>query len=93
MSNCPFCDNDSVSSVTKQTRVLGRAWRGTQWIAPTAVLVLIPKCPLCVAAYVALSTGISITVGTARCIQILALAICVMSLAYLVARYCRTRRV
>jgi hypothetical protein len=63
-----------------------RAWRGIQWLFPAAILVLIPKCPLCVAAYVGLFTGIGITVSTARWIQIVMVVSCVASLGYVAVR-------
>src|SRR5438552_3792469 len=63
-----------------------RAQRSSQWLFPATLLVLIPKCPLCVAAYVALFTGIGINVATARCLPILMLAIC-LTLAYLAVRH------
>jgi len=53
--------------------------------------VLMPKCPFCVAAYVALFTGVGITVSTARWIQILMVVFCLTSLAYLAVRYWRGR--
>ena len=48
-----------------------------------------PKCPLCVAAYVALFTGVGVSVSTARWIQILMLAFCLISLAYLAVKHRR----
>jgi hypothetical protein len=72
-------------------RILRRIGRSIQWLFPATLLVVMPKCPLCVAAYVALFTGVGVTVSTARWIQILMLAFCLTSLAYLVVRHCRRR--
>jgi hypothetical protein len=99
MSNCPFCNQapepDSTASdpdaANLRAGFLRRAWRKIQWLFPAALLALIPKCPLCVAAYVALFTGIGISVSTARWIQILMIALCLMSAAYLVIRCLRSR--
>jgi hypothetical protein len=66
--------------------LLSRIWRGIQWLFPATLLVLMPKCPICVAAYVALCTGIGISAATARFIQILMLVLCLASLAYLAGR-------
>jgi hypothetical protein len=92
MSNCPFCNLDPAptsSGAKRPTDFLRRAWRGIQWAFPATLLVLIPKCPFCVAAYVALFTGIGVSVSTARWIQVLMLVFCLGSLAYLVVRYWR----
>ena len=97
MSNCPFCNLDSGPSSVEPKwgdgkRPIGffrRVWRGIQWLIPATVLVLIPKCPICVAAYVALFTGVGISVTTARWIQVLMLVVCLGSLTFAVVRYWR----
>jgi hypothetical protein len=102
MSNCPFCNLDPAPDSAgpepsapkpgdgkRPPGPLRRAWQRLQWLFPATLLVLMPKCPLCVAAYIALFTGIGVSVSTARWIQILMLAICLSSLAYFAVRYWR----
>src|ERR1700689_5486402 len=94
MSNCPLCNLDAAPAAKGGNRppgLLGRAWQSTQWLFPATLLVLMPKCPLCVAAYVALFTGIGVSVSTARWIQILMLVFCLASLAYFAVRLWRRR--
>ena len=99
MSNCPFCNLEPAPNAAgpnlgvgkRTTGLFRRAWRNRQWLFPATLLVLMPKCPLCVAAYVALFTGVGITVSTARWIQILMPVFCVTSLACLAVRHWRTR--
>jgi hypothetical protein len=47
------------------------------------LLAIMPKCPLCVAAYIALLNGIGISASAARWIQISMVVLCISSLAYL----------
>jgi membrane protein implicated in regulation of membrane protease activity len=89
MSNCPLCNLEPAPKASAPKQPIGifrRAWRSIQWLFPAALFALIPKCPLCVMAYVALFTGVGISVSTARWIQILMFVVCFSSLAYLVAR-------
>jgi hypothetical protein len=59
------------------------------WILPSATLALLPKCPLCVAAYVALATGIGISLRTATYLRTALLVICVTSLVVIASRHIR----
>ena len=57
-----------------------------EWAAPAAVLALLPKCPMCVAACVALFTGVSLSAAAATYLRGGLLALCVASLALVAGR-------
>jgi len=56
------------------------------WILPTAALALLPKCPLCLAAYIALFTGLGISFSMAAHLRMGVIVVCVTWLVYLLAR-------
>ena len=56
------------------------------WVIPGLGLALMPKCPMCVAAYVAALTGIGISFPMAAGIRWGLIALCVAALAFVAGR-------
>jgi len=58
------------------------------WILPGALLALMPKCPMCLAAYVALGTGFTMSGSSAHILLLALIVLCIGTLAL-----CAVRRV
>lgn len=53
------------------------------WLLPSTVLVVVPKCPACLAAYVALWTGLGLSLSTAANLRWAMVLLCAASLLFL----------
>lgn len=57
------------------------------YVVPAAALAFLPKCPLCLAAYLAIGTGLGVTVSTAAHLRMLLLVLCVACLIFMMAKH------
>ena len=74
-------------------KVARRSGEIAGWIVPGAILALLPKCPMCLAAYLMVATGISISVEAAVSLRAFLLVVSVSSLVLLGRRHVRNLRV
>ncbi|QDU90731.1 hypothetical protein Pla175_41420 [Pirellulimonas nuda] len=56
------------------------------WVVPSVLLAATPKCPLCLAAYVALATGVGLSATVAGCLHAGLVLMCAALLSYAAAR-------
>jgi hypothetical protein len=52
------------------------------WLAPVAILTVLPKCPVCFAVYIAMGTGMGLPFAAAKYLRISLLLICIASVLY-----------
>lgn len=101
MSNCCHSAEGPRPPVVPVVAVKGsprqRVLSSILWILPTTVLALVPKCPACVAAYVAAFTGIGLSLSAASYLRTSIIAIAmlppIMFIAFQLASLFKKQRV
>ena len=78
------------NNARRPASALRRGGEVAGWIIPAATLALLPKCPVCVAAYIALATGIGISLPAATYLRVTLVALCIASLAFIAATRLRS---
>ena len=63
-----------------------RSGGAAAWALPSVALALVPKCPMCIAAYLALGGGLGISLKTASHLRITLIWICWSALVLLTVR-------
>jgi hypothetical protein len=86
MSACCSAETRPVTNGAAQ-----RVGNSLCWLAPAAVLVLMPKCPLCLIAYVAAVSGIVLTVSASSFLQGFITIFCAGALTVLIWQKLRVR--
>jgi hypothetical protein len=94
MNPCPRCQNQPnpppAQPAAKQPASRWRLGReATGWLLPSITLILLPKCPICLAAYVALFTGLGLSFTSASFLRITLLFTSIAVLLYLSLRHLR----
>ncbi|HEX4964458.1 MAG TPA: hypothetical protein VF173_26820 [Thermoanaerobaculia bacterium] len=72
--------------IAPKTSRARRSLDAAGYVVPSAILVLLPKCPACIVAYLAMGAGIGVTLSTAAHLRAILLVLCVVCLAYVTAR-------
>lgn len=66
--------------------VLSRLGDAALWAVPAVVLAILPKCPVCFAAWIAVLSGIGVTLPVAASIRWVLVAASVVAMVYLTIR-------
>jgi hypothetical protein len=86
--SAPCCGGGSTNggaASPRRSTIFGRIIEAIRWITPGVLLALIPKCPMCLAAYIALFTGLGLSFETAEWLRWIFIGLCVLALVYLAA--------
>ena len=84
--DCPKQKQQQLSGLTNESGFLKRCLYFFRWMFTGSVIILLPKCPICLAGYIAMATGIGFSLSVASFIRVLMIILCIISLATFAAR-------
>lgn len=85
----PFAPPVAKTQTSRPLPLGQRRADATGWLLTAITVALIPKCPACLAAWLALATGLGISISAAARLRIGLQAACAVAVMYLVARFVR----
>lgn len=75
------------TATPRKRSLFRRGARRTSWVLPSIMLVLMPKCPICLAAYIALITGITIPITIAARLRWMLIILCIAAIVWLALQW------
>lgn len=82
----PVPSSPAVAGRARESQVTQRTRSAAVWALPSVALALVPKCPMCVAAYLAIGGGLGVSLTTAAHLRTALVWLCWSTLALLAVR-------
>ena len=82
MNSRRCCQARAPRNHMRESSAMKRMAGALEWVIPGAIVVVMPKCPACVAAYIALGTGVGISFTAAAHLRMTVLILCLTTLAW-----------
>ena len=82
MNSRRCCQEHPPSGETRVPSAMKRIAGALEWAIPGVIVVAMPKCPACVAAYIALATGVGISFTAAAQLRMLVLVLSLTALTW-----------
>jgi hypothetical protein len=80
------CEAELSATLQRSPTVGQRCAAAAGWVVPGVILAVLPKCPACVAAYLAVA-GIGVSMTTASYLRVGLMVMCAAALALLAGRW------
>lgn len=77
---------DTTQGIVASPNLARRSANAASWLIPGALLALLPKCPMCLAAYIAMFSGVALPFSTASFLRYALIGACITSLVYVAIR-------